>query len=189
MNRYCSRIRQNNPRIQWSTKVRQDGDLEFQITNCFLDLALLDDMSRREGVREESLCASEEAPLIEHQLMQQASSLHGLVSQTNAPKFAVTSATGNSNQTAAEVNPSADVNPGSNYTCTICKKQYAYKISLNKHIKSAHANWTLALTAIHSFIHSFIKSFLLGVAIWSVTMFAEWTAPLPFMRLSKCASA
>lgn len=138
----------------------------------------MDDISRRESVREESLSVTEEAPMVEHQLLQTSSSssaLHGLVSQSNSPKmnFSVTSTSVNSNQTPAEVNPSQDGNPGSNYTCTICKKQYAYKISLNKHIKSAHANWALALTAIHSFIHSFIKSFLLQVApIWWVTMFA-----------------
>lgn len=96
-------------------------------------------MSRREGVREESL--TEEAPVIEHQLQLQASSLHGLVSQPNAHKMNFPGTTVNSNQTSAEVNPSPDGgNAVSNYTCSICKKQYAYKISLNKHIKSAHAN-------------------------------------------------
>lgn len=95
-------------------------------------------MSRREGVREESL--SEEAQVIEHQL-QASSSLHGLVSQPNAHKMNFSGTTVNSNQTSAEVTPSQDGgNAGSNYTCSICKKQYAYKISLNKHIKSAHAN-------------------------------------------------
>ncbi|KAH9393376.1 skeletal muscle fiber differentiation [Tyrophagus putrescentiae] len=89
----------------------------------------LDDMARRE----ESLNAiSEEPPMIEHL---------GLVSQSGAGKnVSFTGSVVNPLQSTEAASPSADGSTGSNYTCNICQKQYAYKISLNKHIKSAHAN-------------------------------------------------
>lgn len=83
--------------------------------------------------REESLNAiSEEPPMIEHL---------GLVSQSGAGKnVSFTGSVVNPLQSTEAASPSADGSTGSNYTCNICQKQYAYKISLNKHIKSAHAN-------------------------------------------------
>jgi len=43
-----------------------------------------------------------------------------------------------SRQNAALSDPSPEGT--SAHTCSICNKQYAYKISLNKHIKSAHSH-------------------------------------------------
>ena len=100
-----------------------------QIANSANTFSELDDMARRE----ESLNAiSEEPPMIEHL---------GLVSQSGAGKnVSFTGAVVNPLQSTEAASPSADGSTGSNYTCNICQKQYAYKISLNKHIKSAHAN-------------------------------------------------